>query len=97
MTNMADPEQQARYDRLVYDGARFLAETFKELPREVDRITRVMSVLTSLGATYREVKYVVWNLSRPDYTETSYRGAMLDEGVVESLKSILRRIHFPDV
>lgn len=87
MRDMSDPLIQQEYDTKIYDGARDLAVQFRGDPQGM------AAYLSGLGASGVEIIRVIDAMNDPEYFEDNYRGAMVDEGVVEALKDILRPIH----
>lgn len=76
-------EMSDQYDRLVYDGARFFAEMCKGDAR------RMYASLIGLGANSVDVNRVI-DAMQGDQEEILYRGAVVDEGVIEAIKDALR-------
>ncbi len=81
---VSDEDRSERYDRLIYDGARFFAEMFKDAPGLMKRS------LIGAGGDRSKINAVIIAMGSPDYEETFYRGAMLDEAVVEAIRDVLR-------
>lgn len=76
-----------RYEKLVFDGARDLAVAYRDDHRAMALAFR------NMGASETDVRAVVNSMRSPAYDEEMYRGEMCDEGVIEDLKVILRKIH----
>ena len=87
MKDMTDPKVQAEYESKIYDGARDLAVRFKGRPLDMRQELLIM------GGAGAEVNAVVDAMNDPEYEETMYRGAMVDEGVIEALKDVLRPLN----
>lgn len=82
------PEDAARYDKLIFDGARDLA--VKHGRDVIDMRLELMG----MGVTNRDLLYAVEDAqSSPDYETKYYRGKMCDEAVIETLKDCLRQLH----
>lgn len=73
-----------KYDRVVFDGARVIGELCKGVPAQM------RATLLGLGGDPAKVEQVCQAMCDPAYDESYYRGAMLDEGVIEALKDVLR-------
>lgn len=87
-TAMAGGADASRsYEKLIYDGARDLAELGKKDANALCVKLELMGVSPAMNTT------VMLALTSEDYNETLYRGAMVDEGVVEALKECLRLVH----
>jgi hypothetical protein len=78
------PEENERYDREVFDGARDLAVRYRNDPEGM------AMALVLMGATVEEYTAVVSAMNDPDYYEDDYRGEQCDEGVIEGIKEVLR-------
>ncbi len=83
----AEETRDERYDRLIFDGARDLADQFRN-----DESGMILT-LNAFGVSEENLKSVLSAMCAPDYSEAMYRGKMCDEGVIEALKDCLRPLH----
>ena len=82
------PQDADRYDRLIFDGARDLAVRYGQ------DVNAMRLALTNMGITDHILLYAVEEAQvSPDYELDTYRGAMCDEGVIETLKDCLRPLY----
>lgn len=80
-------DEDARYDRLVYDAA-------AEIAQSVGRnCSLARTWLRCLDATSEEGSAVLSEQVSPEYEAVEMRGKLCDEGVYEAFKEILRRVH----
>lgn len=87
MRDMSDPLIQQEYDVKIYDGARDLAVKYR------GDAAGMANHLRAIGASAQNIYAVCEAMASPEYFEDDYRGAMVDEGVIEALKDTLRPLN----